>query len=244
MLKDIDNITNWIKEKVDEAKVDGVVIGLSGGIDSTATASLAVKALGKDKVLGVIMPCESNPNDMIDAIDVAKILDIEVVNVDLTKPFWDLIYPINQKIGFIKSSLTSANIKARLRMTTLYAFANEKNYMVIGTTNKSEMLLGYFTKYGDGGVDIEPIADYYKTEIKQIGYELGLPSYLIERVPSAGLWHGQTDENELGFSYEEFDNYYQKKDNSLTQEQKDKIDKMIIRTEHKRNVPPSFQRLV
>lgn len=242
MEKHIDNIAKWIQQKVEEAKVDGVVIGLSGGVDSTVTAALAVKALGRDKVLGIIMPCESNSNDMTDAISVARILDIDVKRINLTKVFWDFLYQINQKIGFIKNSLTSANIKARLRMTALYAFANEKNYFVIGTTNKSEMILGYFTKYGDGGVDIEPIADYYKTEIKQIGYELGLPEKLIERVPSAGLWNGQSDENELGFSYDEFDKYHKGEKNILTDGQKNIINNMIKKTEHKRNIPPSYKR--
>jgi len=192
-------ISAWIKEKVEEAGAEGVVVGLSGGVDSSLTAVLARKALG-DKVLGLLMPCHSNPTDLEHARLVAARFGIETEYVDLGPVFDSLIASLPQG-----NDIAVANLKPRLRMATLYYFANSRNYLVAGTGNKSEIKVGYFTKFGDGGVDILPLGDLLKTQVRELARELGIPEEIIAKPPSAGLWAGQTDEGEMGITYDELD---------------------------------------
>ena len=208
-IKEIDRILSFIKDLVNKSKAKGIVIGLSGGIDSALTATLCTKAVGKEKMLALIMPCHSNPEDIEDAKLVANHLNIQYKIISLDNVYDTFIEELSKFLP--GSQLSKANLKPRLRMCTLYYFANELNYLVAGTGNKSEDDIGYFTKYGDGGVDFLPIQHLYKREVREIAKILGLPEKIINKKPSAGLWEGQTDEdeisNQLGFkiTYDELD---------------------------------------
>ena len=198
----------FIKEKVREAGAGGVVIGLSGGLDSSVTAILCAKALGANKVIGVSMPEAgiTDPHDVADAREIANKLGIEFRVVDITPAVLGVRQNLTDyQIGAL---LPGANIKPRVRMTILYYYANLLKRLVVGSGNKSELKAGYFTKFGDGAVDFLPLGCLYKTQIRQLAAHLGLPKRLIEKVPSAGLWKGQTDEGELGIQYEKLDIIY------------------------------------
>ncbi|WP_345894773.1 NAD+ synthase [Natroniella sulfidigena] len=199
----VEKLVNWLRQKVEEADCKGAVVGLSGGIDSSVTAILAKKAFSEN-MLGVIMPCVSNPQDQKDAQLVAKQFGIETEVIDLIETYKNLVTRLDTQQ---KSKLALANIKPRLRMTTLYYYANLRNSLVVGTDNRSELKLGYFTKYGDGGIDLAPLGNLVKTEVKEVAKILGIPEKVISKPPSAGLWANQTDEEELGVSYKEIDRY-------------------------------------
>ncbi|MGB4362577.1 MAG: NAD+ synthase [Methanothermobacter tenebrarum] len=196
--KVIYQIRKFIKDKVEEAGAEGAVLGLSGGIDSTVTAYLCKEALGPDRVLGIIMPTRTtSPVDVKHARMVAEILGIEneTIHLDpLIKPFKSLCYHGSTK-------LARGNLKARMRMIILYYHSNSLNRLVVGTGNRTELLVGYFTKYGDGGVDMLPIGCLYKGQVKLLAEKLKVPVEIIEKKPTAGLWYGQTDEEELGIKY-------------------------------------------
>lgn len=206
------------------------IIGVSGGIDSAVVANLCVNAIGKRRVFGVLMPYGSQ--DTKDAELVVNHLGIphETVNIERIVDDYDFLELDN---------LAKGNIMARTRMTTLYAFANKLNGLVIGTGNKTEIKIGYFTKYGDGGVDIEPIGDLYKTEIFKIAKLLGLPKKIINKKPSAELWEGQTDEDEIGMTYSKLDDILR----TGEAHEKDyvKVQALEKASDHKRNTPPIFR---
>ncbi len=195
-------LVNFIRSKLRESGACGAVIGLSGGIDSTLTAYLAVDALGQEKVLGVLLPEKgiTSKQDMEDAMEVVKILGIDHKVIEISK----ILSSFSSAIpDFDKTSVVAnGNLKARTRMCILYYHANLMRRMVVGTGNKTELLLGYFTKYGDGGVDIEPIGCLYKTQVRGLARYMGVPAPIIDKTPTAGLWPGQTDEVELGVTYE------------------------------------------
>ncbi len=196
-----EKIKAFIRRKVDEAQADGVVIGISGGIDSAVTAHLSVEALGSRRVLGVIMPdLRVTPKeDLQDAKGTCNELSMETKVVDIA--------PIHRSFmkNFEANRLAEGNLRARIRMATLYFFANSFNRVVAGTGDRSELLLGYFTKFGDGGVDILPIADLYKTEVRRLGEVLGVKRRVISKRSSPRLWAGQLAESEIGLSYDEID---------------------------------------
>jgi NAD+ synthase len=179
---------------VEGAGAEGVVLGMSGGVDSSVVAVLAKKGLG-DGVLGLILPCHSDPTDVEHAQRVATKFDIKTEYVDLTPIFGCLLKTLPPG-----GRLAVGNLKPRLRMATLYYYANSRNYLVMGTGNKCELACGYFTKYGDGGVDILPLGDLLKTQVRKLACELGIPEEIITKPPSAGLWEGQTDEGEMGIT--------------------------------------------
>lgn len=200
-----ENIVAFIRSKVREAGASGAVIGMSGGIDSSLTAYLAVEALGSENVIGLMLPEKgiTSKQDVEDATEIAETLGIEHMVIEIEPVLRSFSKVIT---SFDKTNLVaSGNLKARTRMCILYYHANLMNCMVIGTGNKTELLLGYFTKYGDGGVDIEPIGGLYKTQVRGLARYLGIPAKIIEKVPTAGLWKGQTDEGELGVTYEAAD---------------------------------------
>jgi NAD+ synthase len=228
-------IADWIKEKVSEAGADGAIVGLSGGVDSSLVAALAKKALG-NSMMGVIMPCNSVPDDAVHARMLAEKFDIRTETVDLGPVFSRIKESLPEG-----SKMAEANLKPRLRMLTLYYFANHFNYVVLGTDNKAELMAGYFTKYGDGGVDILPIASLYKREVREMASSLGVPDVIVKKAPSAGLWSGQTDENEMGISYDDIDDVLAAIDKGSTEgldrAKVEKVKSMISRTGHKRKLP-------
>jgi len=201
---DVERIVEWIRAQVAAAGKSAGVVGLSGGIDSATVAALAKRALG-DSAYGVILPCESDPQDAEDAKLLASAIGMTYRTVDLTQTYLQLRETL--QLPKDASRLALANIKPRLRMIAVYAEAALHNALVLGTGNRAELEIGYFTKFGDGGVDLEPIGGYLKREVRQLARELGVPAHVIERQPSAGLWEGQTDETEMGMSYAELDEY-------------------------------------
>jgi len=142
-------------------------------------------------------------------------------------------------VADIKQQLPEANMKPRLRMATLYFLANSLNYLVAGTGNRSELTLGYFTKYGDGGVDLLPIGDLLKSDVRTAARELGVPDEIVEKAPSAGLWLGQTDEAEMGFSYEVLENHLTNGPAAVSPALAMRIERLIRQSEHKRSLPPA-----
>lgn len=242
-------IIDFIRNETRKAGVDGAVVGISGGIDSALAATLTVEALGKDKVLGIHMP-ESGltpAEDSKDAKALADWLGIEFQTIDISGIISAFMTAIPSSGS--ASRLCMGNLKARIRMSLLYFHANQMNRMVIGTGNKTEILLGYFTKYGDGGVDLEPIGGLYKTEVWELSRRLGIPDSLIIKKPSAGLWAGQTDEAELGISYVRVDEILRRleknedpdiilKTPGVSSEQLNSVINRIKRSEHKRKAPP------
>lgn len=236
MKKEIDKITKWLQEYMTVSKAKGVVLGMSGGKDSLVTAGLCVKALGKEKVLGVIMP-NGEMTDITDAIDTCKYLGIDYQIIDISTAYKYIIEETQfalQGRNASLSSITTINTPPRLRMTILYAIAGSLNYLVANTSNLSEIMVGYSTKWGDSAGDIAPLADYTKSEVCKIGLELGLPDNLVNKIPSDGL-SGSSDEDKLGFTYEELDNLIRigKKGENY-----DKIISAHRATEHKRNKIP------
>ena len=200
--KTIETISRFIKDKIDESKTEGLVMGLSGGLDSSAAAYISLKTVDKDKILGLIMPGQTTTaEDVEDAVSVAEQLGIEneIIPIEgLIEPFQQLCVHSGPKH---RNKLADANIKARIRMMILYYHANSLNRLVLGTGNRTELLVGYFTKYGDGGVDILPLGNLYKTQVREIAENLQVPEKIRSKVPTAGLWSGQTDEQELGIEY-------------------------------------------
>ena len=226
----------WLSDEVNNAHAKGIVLGLSGGIDSSVLAALGREALGRNGVLGVIMPCHSIPEDEADARLLADSLDVNFERVDLSGVFDALCAGVGGNLD----SLTMSNIKARLRMVTLYAFAQSRNLLVCGTSNRSEYETGYFTKYGDSGVDLMPLAGFLKRDIREIAGLLNVPGRIITKAPSAGLYEGQTDESDMGFTYDVLDEYLATgKINDPAAKQR--IDVMRRRSEHKRKPIPIFR---
>lgn len=219
-------IIKGIKEYVGSKKV---FIGISGGIDSAVTAFLCVKALGRKQVFGVLMPYGSQ-SDIQDSFSVVTRLSIKYFQKD--------IKPIVDQFKIADSRFVKANIMSRVRMTVLYAYTNHQNGLVVGTTNKSEMAVGYFTKYGDGGCDLEPIANLYKTEVTELAKYLNIPKDIITKKPTAGLWDNQTDEDEFGFTYYDLDKFLQGE--KLDPKIESKIKYLIDFSNHKRRLPPTI----
>ncbi len=229
-------IINWIRAQLKKTGAKGIVLGFSGGIDSSVVAALSVKAVGKKKVLALILPIHGQASGLKDAYLVAKKLKVSTETLDLSQSYDQLI-----KILPRASRLTQGNLKPRLRMTVLYYFANKLNYLVCGTGNKSELMVGYFTKHGDGATDILPIGDLLKTEVKELAKKLGIPRHIIAKPPTAGFWRGQTDEAELGITYKDLDDIlWRLRKNRKQKASRDKVKKvkaMIKRSEHKRQGP-------
>jgi len=231
----------WIKDIVSAAGGKGVVVGMSGGIDSAVAAALGKRAF-PESTLGIIMPCHSDILDWQHAELAARQFGIDCQVVVLDEVFDALTRVLPSKDYDIATKrLAESNIKPRLRMVTLYYFANRLNYLVMGTGNRSELSVGYFTKYGDGGADLLPLGNLVKGQVSEVAEYLGIPRVIIDKPPSAGLWRGQTDEGQMGLSYKELDHYLMT--GEAPKNIKDKVDSMIIRSSHKRclsPVPPVF----
>lgn len=234
-----DRIAAWLRSYAQQAGARGYVVGLSGGIDSAVVGALCRRAVG-DQTLGVLMPCHSIAEDGEMARLVAEAFQIETVEVDLGPAFDALVSAMPVEL----SHLGQANIKPRLRMATVYALAQTRGYLVAGTGNKSELMVGYFTKYGDGGVDLEPLGELYKWQVRELARALGVPQPIVDRPPSAGIWLGQTDEGEMGITYDELDATLaaieQGQTEGIAPATLAKVQGMMARSEHKRRTPPVF----
>jgi NAD+ synthase len=229
--KTIEEIVAWLKQQLAETGTRGFVLGMSGGLDSSVCAALITRATQNG--LGLILPIQSQVQDLDDAAQTAAVLGIPSEYVDLTSVYEHLtkLLPGSDKVAY-------GNVKARLRMVVLYYYANLKKYLVCGTGNKTELALGYFTKYGDGACDILPLGDLYKYEVREIARELAVPEKIIEKVPSAGLWQGQTDEEEIGFSYQDMDQALQEIEACRVEGHcAETLQNMSARNMHKRQPP-------
>ncbi len=246
-------IAEWLQQRVTEAGARGLVFGLSGGVDSAVVARLCQMA-SPDAVVGVIMPCHSDPRDEADARLLAEHFGIPAVRVDLAPAYDRLVDDLRAAVGRlpagqqpvpaseapdIKARVPLANVKPRLRMTSLYFVANSLNYLVVGTGNRSELTIGYFTKYGDGGVDLLPLATLLKSEVRAMAAELGVPQPIIDKAPSAGLWLGQTDEGEMGFTYADLEKYLTRGPETVAPALALRIERLERASEHKRALAPS-----
>jgi NAD+ synthase len=231
-----DYISHWIRQRVQEADAQGVVVGLSGGVDSALVAGLAQRAVDQN-VLGVLMPCHSQPLDAEYARLTADAFGIKTLTVDLGPVYDSFLAALGGG-----PDLARANLKPRLRMATLYFIANARNYLVAGTGNKTELMVGYFTKYGDGGVDMLPLGDLYKREVWALAREIGVPQPIIDRPPTAGLWPGQTDEGEMGITYAALDAILgalaEGKELDADSADVAMVRRMVAASAHKRALPP------
>ncbi|HET8794111.1 MAG TPA: NAD+ synthase [Nitrososphaeraceae archaeon] len=199
--KIVERIIEFIQNEVRRADSNGVVLGLSGGIDSSVALHLATKSLGNNKVLGLILPDKtvSQQTDMDDAIEIAKKLGIQYYIIDITefKKKYMEVLPIERK--------SLGNLIARIRMNFIYYYSNIENKLVLGTSDKSELMIGYFTKFGDGAADILPLADLYKTQVRELAKYLNVPEKIVFKKSSPSLWKDQTAEVEIGLKYEKID---------------------------------------
>lgn len=198
----VDVILSFLRHHFKESGRRGFVLGMSGGLDSSLVANLCADAIGPAKVLGVTMPETAGGSDERDALEWAKRLGIGFRVIEIGPP----VLAIAKQLGIPKTDRVGlGNVKARTRMITLYQIAHAEGHLVIGAGNKSEIATGYATKFGDGGVDFQPIGDLYKTQVREMARHLGLPRKVLDKPPTAGLWKGQTDEDELGITYEALD---------------------------------------
>ena len=234
-----DELTAWIREQVSQANCAGAIFGLSGGIDSAVVGALCKRACPQE-CLGVMIPCFSAEIDVEHARAVASRFDIPARTVILDDVDQALLRALPaDDLDPSTVTMAEANLKPRLRMLVLYYFANRLSYLVVGTGNRSEIAVGYFTKHGDGGCDILPLASLVKRQVVDLARHLGVPEEIISKPPSAGLWEGQTDEAEMGITYEELDRYVTGGD--VSPEAKSRIESMMTRSAHKRAAPVVFR---
>ncbi|GAB4314197.1 MAG: NAD+ synthase [Promethearchaeota archaeon] len=237
-----EGIRQWLRERVPK----NAVVGLSGGVDSSLVAHLAASALGAGRVHGMILPSRSNESrDEQLAAEVADELGISRETI-----------PIEPIVEAFRGAMPGAsefainNAKPRIRMALLYAHANDHDALVLGTGNKSELMVGYFTKWGDGGVDLEPIGDLFKFQVWGLARHVGVPAEVVERPPTAGLWPGQTDEEEMGLTYWKLDKILCGLELGctpaelvahcgVTEEEVVKVRRMVEASKHKRFLPPT-----
>ena len=246
-----EKLARWLKSRLDSAGARGFVVGLSGGLDSTVVARLCQTA-APGRTLGVVLPCHSDAEDAADATRVADHFHLPVITVSLDAAYDTLGAAADTALCDAvldaasdretadegRKRLALANIKPRLRMTTLYFVANRLNYLVAGTGNRSELALGYFTKHGDGGVDLLPLGHLLKSEVRALARELGVPASIIDKPPSAGLWLGQTDEGEMGFTYADLEAYLRDGPRGVAPAVAVKIERLARASDHKRALPP------
>jgi NAD+ synthase len=251
MVSSKDDIAGWMRRQVAAAGARGLVVGLSGGVDSAVVARLCQIAM-PDAVLAMILPCLSSAADERDARLVVDHFELPAVMVRLDGSCDALVAGLKVALTDGQSgagtgrkapepervTLAVANVKPRLRMTALYFAANALNYLVAGTGNRSEIAVGYFTKYGDGGVDLLPLGNLLKDEVRALARELGVPAAIVDKAPSAGLWPGQTDEAEMGFTYPELEAYLTGGPRTVAPPIALRIERSIRASDHKRRTPP------
>lgn len=239
---EVENIINFIRDYYEKNNLKGVVIGISGGKDSAVVAGLFTKALGKENVVGITLPCHSNKEDLIDAKLISDKYGFELINLDLTNTYDSFVNEVNKLGNFTDENLLNSNIniKPRFRMSSLYYIAalyssiKSGTYLVAGTSNKSELFVGYFTKGGDSTFDIGVISDYTKEEVIKLGEYLEVPEKVLFKAPSDGL-SGKTDEDKLGVKYSDIEKYLNNE--KLPIHIKEKIEKLHNNSKHKFNIP-------
>ncbi len=246
MITRANDIVEWIRRQVTIAGARGLVVGLSGGLDSAVVARLCQLAM-PGAAVGAIMPCYSDPRDEQDADLVVSRFDLPAVRLDLAPAYDHLLGDLRTLVPQVpkdqdadgpsadtKAQVSFANIKPRLRMSALYFIANSLNYLVVGTGNRSELTVGYFTKHGDGAADLLPLGRLLKSEVRMLARELEIPEEIIEKAPSAGLWSGQTDEEEMGFSYADLERSLTDGPEAVSPALAMRIERLVRMTEHKR----------
>jgi NAD+ synthase len=245
-----DRIVAFVAETVEAAGADGAVLGLSGGIDSTTTAYLAVEALGADGLHALLLPSEVNPEaDRVDGERVAEDLGIDYDVLEIDSVVEEFVDVAPEGVADDRTAL--GNVRVRTRAVLNYFVANAENRLVLGTGNRSEAATGYFTKYGDQAVDCNPIGNLYKCQVRQLARDLGVPEELVTRTPTAAMWEGQTDEEEMGLGYDELDAIlalhvdgpFSKAATVRTlgvpEEAVERVIELYERSQHKRSMPPA-----
>ena len=227
-------LVDWLRDKAGEAGAKGLVFGMSGGIDSSVVSVLCRRAFPHN-VLGLLIPCHSMAEDMAHARLVSHKFSIPTETVD-TGPVYDAFISALPAGTKPRKDLAEANLKPRLRMAALYFLANRLNYLVVGSGNRCELNAGYFTKYGDGGVDVLPLGNLVKGQVRDLARHLGVPQVIIDKPPSAGLWAGQTDEQEMGLTYDQLDTYFTA--GNAPEAVRRKIEERMARNAHKLATPP------
>jgi NAD+ synthase len=237
--REIGRITDMIREVLEESGADGLVVGVSGGVDSAVSLALCARAAGPSRVLGLLLPSAvTRREDMEDARDLCRSLSVP----SRTEEIEPVLRAFAPQRGRQESPYVRGNLAARIRMTTLYRTANREHLLVCGTSNRSEYLLGYFTKYGDAAADLQPILHLYKEEVYRLAAALGIPDRIRNKVPSAGLWPGQSDEGEIGLTYAEIDAAFASLEAhgwTARTGAEEKVLGFMRRTEHKRLPVPS-----
>ncbi|GAA0652497.1 NAD+ synthase [Salarchaeum japonicum] len=241
-------IHEFLRERLDDANAEGYVLGVSGGLDSALGARVAADAVGPENVLGLVLPgAPSSAANMRDARELCESLSVPYEEDDIQPA----VASVREGLPGDFDEKTVGNVRARVRMTYCYEAANARDFLVLGADNRSEYELGYFTKHGDGGVDVAPFADLYKTDLYEFAEYVGLPETFVEKQPTAELWEGQTDEGELGASYETIDAVLRRYlDHELTVPEivadtgieRDLVERFVSlhdSTEHKRRRPPT-----
>lgn len=239
-------ISRFLADQLGQTGLDGVVVGVSGGVDSATTLALAAREVDAERIDAVFLPGPTSPKE--DASLAQVVADSAGVELERAS-IEPALAALEPELGIEASRETRANLQARLRMCILYARANENDRLVLGTGNKSELLTGYFTKHGDGAADLLPLGDVYKTQVRRIAAYLDVPREVVERPPTAGLWEGQTDEDELGLPYRRLDVVLagveaQRSDERIAEEAKVDVEEVqrvrgiVQGSEHKRSMPP------
>jgi len=247
-----ERIVSFIADLVDDAGSEGAVLGLSGGIDSTLTAHLAVEALGEDGLHGITMPAEVNdPDVMSDAERVAHDLGIEYDVIEI-QPIAESVFDAFPEAA--DDRMAAGNVYVRTRAVLNYFVANAENRIVLGTGNRAEAMTGYFTKYGDQAVDCNPIGNLYKQQVRQLAAHVGVPRDLVMQEPTAGMWEGQTDAAEMGLDYDTVDAILAVhvdgglsraatvRELDVPEEAVDRVVELVERSAHKRSMPPAPER--
>lgn len=253
--KTVEEIVDFIREVVEDAKASGIVIGLSGGVDSSLTTALCVEALGETKVLGVMMPTYFTPKeDMEDARELAEYLGMETKLIDISDVCEAFFKALHANSQDSESRIPMGNVGVRVRMTILYYYANTSNYLVAGPSDRSEALIGYFTKYGDGGADLYPIVHLYKTQVRELAKNLGIPERISYKPSSPQIYPGHKATDEIPVDYDKldrilvglFDRRLSPEETSLLTgasiETVDEVLRRFNRSEHKRSFPPMVKR--
>lgn len=234
----IDKTVDWLKEQVERSHTRGLLVGISGGIDSAVVGRLIQKAFPNNS-LGVIIPIKSSQKDLENAREFVQMSGLKSIEIDLSDIREAMMQKVESQMDQLwkedNRRISDANMRARMRMTCLYTIANNLGYLVVGTDNAAEIYTGYFTKYGDGGVDILPIANLKKSEVYDWARMLGVPESILNKAPSADLWEGQTDETEMGTTYAYIDAHLEGKE--VPQKDRDIIERLHRNSEHKRHTP-------